>query len=129
LELLPILAVVWSVGRELLEDRDVLFVCDNTSDMSAAVHGYARSSRMGTLSNNLHLALASLRCNAWFECEPSEANCADIPSRPQGLEEQQFYDDLELERWPGGMKSPPSIRSANRAYTMCAGTGRDIRSD
>ena len=85
----------------------MLFVCDNTSDMSAAVHGYARSSRMGTLSNTLHLALASLRCNAWFECEPSEANCADIPSRPQGLEEQQFYDDLELERWPGGDEIPP----------------------
>jgi hypothetical protein len=107
LELLAILAVVWTVGPAMLEDREVLFFCDNTSAMSAAVHGYARSSHMGALSNALHLALASLRCDAWFEWVPSEANCADIPSRPQGPAEQQFYEDQKLERWPGGMLFPP----------------------
>ena len=106
LELLAILAVVWTVGPQLLQGRDVLFFCDNTSAMSAAVHGYARSPHMGALSNALHLALASLRCNAWFEWVPTDENCADIPSRPQGPAEQAFYDSLGLKPWPGGMKFP-----------------------
>ena len=129
LELLAILAVIWSVGRELLEDRDVIFFCDNTSAMSAAVRCYARSSHMA-LSNTLHLALASLRCNAWFEWVPSEANCADIPSRPQGPEEQQFYDDLQLERWHGGgagAKGAQNFSRGARKSDSTAARGANFR--
>ena len=106
MELLAILTAVWTVGPEMLQDREVLFFCDNTSAMSAAVHGYARSPNMAGLSNALHLALASLRVKAWFEWVPSNANCADIPSRPQGLTEELFYERHKLVRWAGGMKCP-----------------------
>jgi hypothetical protein len=106
MELLAILAAVWTVGPDMLQDREVLFFCDNTSAMSAAVHGYARSPNMAALSNTLHLALASLRVKAWFEWVPSAANCADIPSRPQGTEEELFYQQHKLLRWAGGMQFP-----------------------
>jgi hypothetical protein len=106
MELLAILTAVWTVGPDMLQDREVLFFCDNTSAMSAAVHGYARSPNMAGLSNALHLALASLRVKAWFEWVPSNANCADIPSRPQGLAEELFYERHKLVRWAGGMKCP-----------------------
>ena len=106
LELLAILAAVWTVGPSLLKGREVLFFCDNTSAMSAAVNGYARSPNMAPISNTLHLALASLKCTAWFEWVPSEANCADIPSRPQGPAEEAFYRHHRLIRWRGGMRFP-----------------------
>ena len=109
LELLAITAAVWTLGPSLLQDREVLFFCDNTAAMSAAVHGYDRSSNLAPLSNALHLALASLRCNTWFEWVPSNANCADIPSRPQGQAEREFYRSQGLTTWPGGMRFP-SVR-------------------
>jgi len=82
------------------------FLCDNTSAMSAAVHGYARSPDLATLSNTLHLALAALKCTPFFEWVPSLANCADIPSRPQGVAEEAFYARVEVTRWPENMKFP-----------------------
>ena len=44
LELLAIVATVWTVGKEFLQNREVVFFFDNISYMSAAVHGYARTS-------------------------------------------------------------------------------------
>jgi len=85
LELLAIVAVVWTVGKEFLQNREVVFFCDNTSDMSAAVHGYARSPDLAALSNTLHLVLAALKYTPFFQWVPSLANCADIPTRPQGV--------------------------------------------
>jgi len=38
-----------------------------TAAMSAPVHGYASAPHMAAVSNTLHLALARLRCQAWFE--------------------------------------------------------------
>ena len=123
LELLAITAAVWTIGPAMLQDREVLFFCDNTAAMSAAVHGYARSPNLAPLSNALHLALASLRCTTWFEWVPSDANCADIPSRPQGQAEREFYRDQGLMRWPGGMRFPslsnllePSLHDVRRAH-------------
>ena len=122
LELLAITAAVWTVGPTMLQDREVLFFCDNTAAMSAAVHGYARSPNLAPLSNALHLALASLRCTTWFEWVPSDANCADIPSRPQGQAEREFYRAQGLMCWPGGMRFPslsdllePSLHDVCRA--------------
>ena len=106
LELLAIVAAVWTVGKEFLQNREVVFFCDNTSAMSAAVHGYARSPDLVALSNTLHLALAALKCTPFFEWVPSLANWSDIPSRPQGVAEEAFYACVELTRWPGKMKFP-----------------------
>jgi len=38
----------------------------------------------------LHLALAALQCTPFFQRVPSLANCADIPSAPQGPAEEAF---------------------------------------
>jgi len=82
------------------------FFCDNTSAMSAAVHGYARFPERAALSNTLHLALAALKCTPFFEWVPSLANCADIPSRPQGVAERAFYARVKVTRWSGKMRFP-----------------------
>ena len=58
------------------------------------------------LMNTLHLALATLRCNLWVEWVPSDANCADVPSRPQGPEALLFYEKLGCKQWQGGMRFP-----------------------
>jgi len=50
---LELLAIVVAFGKEFLQNREVVFFCDNTSAMSAAVHGYARSPDLATLSNTL----------------------------------------------------------------------------
>ena len=78
LELLAIVETVWTVGKEFLQNREVVFFCDNTSVMSLAapVHSYARSPDLATLSNTLHLALVALKCTPFFEWVPS----LDIPS-------------------------------------------------
>ena len=106
LELLALVSAVWTLGPSMLQLREVVFFCDNSSALSAAVNGYTRSPHMASLSNALHLALAALRCSAFFEWVPSEANCADLPSRPQGVAERQFYDDLELKQWPSVLRFP-----------------------
>ena len=110
LEFLAIVAAVWTIGPDMLRDRDVVFFCDNTSAMSTAVHGYARSPHMAALSNTLHLALASLRVNAWFEWVPSAANCADIPSRPQGMAEESFYQEHGIKPWKTSMRFPSALQ-------------------
>jgi len=104
LEVLAIVAAVWTVGAEILQNREVVFFCDNTSALSAAVHGYARSPDLAALSNTLNLALAALKYNPFFKWVPSLANCADIPSRPQGVAEEAFYARVEATRWPEKMK-------------------------
>ena len=103
-ELLAIVAAVWTVGKEFLQNREVVFFCDNSSAMSAAVHGYARFPHPATLSNTLNLALAALKCTLFFEWVPSLANCTDIPSRPQGVSEEAFYARVKLTSWPEKMK-------------------------
>ena len=47
---------------------------------------------LAQLSNEIHLLFANLQISAWFEWVPTECNIADIPSRPQGPEEYEFYD-------------------------------------
>ena len=60
-------------------------------------------------SSSVTCAHAHTRVGLAFYAYPStlvEANCADLPSRPQGVAEQQFYDDLGLKQWPGGLRLP-----------------------
>jgi len=68
---------------------------------------------VAALSNTCHLALAPLRCSLWVEWVPSDANGADIPSRPHGPDSDEFYASLGCVRWPGGMRFPslPQIRA------------------
>jgi len=109
LELLAIVAAVWTVAEEILQIREVVFFCHNTSAMSAAVHGYAKSPDLATLSITLNVALAALKCTPFFEWVPSLANCTDIPSRPQGVAEEAFYARVEVTRWPEKMKFPSFV--------------------
>ena len=77
---------------------------------------YARAPHLAQLSNEIHLLFANLQISVWFEWVPTECNIADIPSRPQGSEEYEFYDRESLtdefcdresfERWQGDMVFP-----------------------
>ena len=96
-ELLTLVAVVWRCGEEIFRDRQVLFFIDNTATLSAAVRGCATNPHLTTLSNTLHLSLACLKCQPWFEWVPLNANPADIPSRGCGKDEQSLYDSHEIQ--------------------------------
>ena len=90
LELLAVLCAVLTFP-EFLEDRQCVFFIDNTQALSACIHGYCRNTDMGRLCNLLHLSLAALRCQPFFNWVPSKANPADLPSREQGEEERAFF--------------------------------------
>jgi len=47
---------------------------------------------MGLMCNLLHLSLAGLRCQPFFNWVPSKAIPADLPSREEGAEERAFYN-------------------------------------
>ena len=96
LELIAVLAAVLTFGKDCLTDRDVIFFIDNTSALSACVHGYARDTDLAAMSNLLHLALAQLQCTSWFEFVNSAANIADLPTRPQDADAAILYAQLGL---------------------------------
>ena len=104
-EMLAILSAVVTFGDRFMRGRNVLFFCDSTSAMSAAVHGYTRTPDMAAMANALHLEFARLQCRPWFEWVPSEANPADIPSRVSGP--HPLYSALGLTEAPGGILLPP----------------------
>jgi hypothetical protein len=108
LELLAVLAAVFTFGPQYMRNRQVVFFVDNTACLAACVHGYARSPHMAALSNALHLALAHLKCHAWWEYVPSQANGADFPSRLHCPEAARFYNDEGFQTWPSPMRLPSS---------------------
>jgi hypothetical protein len=73
---------------ELLRGEAVLHFVDNTGALSNLIHGYASRPDCGRLVNALHLTLAALQTQTWFEWVPSKENVADVPSREDS--------DLEL---------------------------------
>ena len=79
----------------LLRNRQVLFCGDNTSSISACVHGYSRSPELGRLSNEVHLFMAKLNCDVFFIYVPTDANIADIPSRDPLKRTKELVDILE----------------------------------
>ena len=103
--MLALLCAVVTFG-DLLRNRWVLFFCDSTTAMSAAVHGTARSADMSAMANALHLEFARLQCQPWFEWVPSKANPADIPSRQEG--HHPLYDDIGARPLEGGLRLPSS---------------------
>ena len=98
----------------------VLFFCDSTTVMSMTAHGCARDPHLATLSNTMHLSVARLRCQAWFEWVPSDANPDDIPSRPQGGA-ADFYEKEHLKQWQYAMCFPSMAQLRNPLF-------HDIRS-
>jgi len=106
LELLAVVAAVFTYGPSYMRDRQVLFFVDNTACLSACVHGYARSPHMAALANALHLALAQLKCHAWWKYVPSQTNGADFPSRTHSAEASEFYDKEGFQVWPSPLRLP-----------------------
>ena len=96
LELLAVLSAVLTFGASHLAGRQVIFFVDNTSALSSCVHGYSRNTDLAAMSNLLHLALAQLDCVCWFEFVNSAANIADLPTRPQGADADELYNELGL---------------------------------
>lgn len=106
LELLAMLCSVLTLDAKFLQNRQVVFFCDNTSALSAAVHGYSKATDMANMTNELHLQLAKLQVSAWFEWVPSLANIADIPSRVETASEFAYYKALDIQEWPGVFQLP-----------------------
>ena len=75
--------------------RSVLHFVDNTSALSAAVHGYSSKPDMAVLTNMLHSLDASLRVDAFYEWVPSDANIADIPSRDPSRRTEELVNILK----------------------------------
>jgi hypothetical protein len=57
-------------------------------------------------SNELHLLFVNLQISVWFEWVPTKCNIPDIPRRPQGSEEYEFYEREGFTRWSGDMVFP-----------------------
>ena len=80
LELLAVVCATMTF-KEKMEGREVIFYIDNTSALSACIHGYCQAPDMGMLSNALALMLAGMSCVAYFVHVAGKANPADLPSR------------------------------------------------
>jgi len=80
LELLAVVCASMTFKEKML-GREVIFYIDNTSALSACIHGYCQAPDMGMLSNALALMLAGMACVAYFVHVAGKANPADLPSR------------------------------------------------
>ena len=74
--------LVYTTFGALLRGRRVYHWIDNTTALSGAVHGYANQPDLADASNALHCAACGLRIDLFLEWVASEANLADVPSRP-----------------------------------------------
>ena len=88
---MAVLVTVFTFGPKYMHNRQVVFFVDNTTCLVACVHGYTRSPHLSALFNDLHLVLTHLKCHAWWEYVPSQANGADFPSRLPDTEATRFY--------------------------------------
>ncbi len=97
LDLLEMLCSVRTLDAKFLQNRQVVFFCDNTSALSVTVHGYIKATDMVNMTNELHLQLAKLQVSDWFEWVPSLANIADLPSRVETDSEFAYYNSLDIQ--------------------------------
>ena len=81
LELLAALCLLLTF-KERLRGRRVYFFVDNTPAWSCMINGFSASKPMAEMGNLFHLAIAALEIDCWVEWVNSDANIADIPSRP-----------------------------------------------
>jgi hypothetical protein len=89
-----ILCVVLTCGG-LIKGHQVWFWCDNTTSLSVVIHGYARSSHLPQMTNEIHLQFTWFQITSWFEWVLSKYNITDIPIRPQGQGEYDFTQKRE----------------------------------
>lgn len=82
-ETVAFLAAVLTLG-ERLRNRQIIAFIDNVSCLSWCVHGTVNNPEAARLTHAIHLRLASLSAEVFYEYVPSAANIADIPSRMEG---------------------------------------------
>jgi len=70
-----------TLGQEL-RGRRVYFFCDNTAAWSSIITGYSSSKTMARVSALFQLFVAALDKELWVEWVNTDANIADLPSRP-----------------------------------------------
>ena len=83
-EIIAAIAVYYSLP-DMLRGRPVVYFIDNTSALSAMIHGYTRQPDCARLVNVFHAQALRLGCEYYFEWVPSKANIADVPTRPELL--------------------------------------------
>jgi hypothetical protein len=81
LEMLAGLCGLLTLGQEL-RGRRVYFFCDNTAAWSSIITGYSSSKMMARVSALFQLFVAALDKDLWVEWVNTDANIADLPSRP-----------------------------------------------
>jgi len=81
LEMLAGLCGLISMGEDL-RGRKVYLFCDNTAAWSSMITGYSSSKTMARISALFHLFVAALDIDLWVEWVNTDANIADLPSRP-----------------------------------------------
>ena len=100
LELLAIVAAVWTVGKSFSKTARLFsfvitpLLCQRQCTVTPGLWTSPPS------PTPFYLLLAALKCTPFFDWVPSLANCADIPSRPQGVTEEAFYARVKVTRWP-----------------------------
>jgi hypothetical protein len=80
LELLAMFTVLLTFP-DILRGRQVYWLVDNCSVLSACVHGYATKLDMAKMANSVRLAICSFGVRERFDWVPTGANIADTPSR------------------------------------------------
>ena len=102
---IELLAVLCAALPEVIKERQrsSLWItrkpCQHASTAIAETH-------MGLMCNLLHLSLAGLRYQPFFNWVPSKANPAHLPSRGEGACQRAFYKLLQAK--PRRMR-PPSF--------------------
>ena len=76
---------------ELFRGRKVVHFIDNYSALYSFVKGSSGSTDMAALAHVLHLQLAELDCEVFWDWCPSGANIADLPSRPSPTHLRELY--------------------------------------
>ena len=89
---LEMLALLFGIitYADCLRGRKVLFFVDNTTAISAVVHGYSRKADLAVLANMCCLLLVGLEVTPWIEYVPTDANSADIPSRVEKRDQSEL---------------------------------------
>ena len=82
-ETFTVLAALWN-ERHALENRDVIWFCDDLGTVACMVKGSARPSDVNAVIGATHILAMRLRCRLWFEWVDSKANPSDGLSR-EGL--------------------------------------------
>jgi hypothetical protein len=81
-ELLAPIAALYSAPHRFAGRKVIMFV-DNSSALSAIINGYSGKPDLARMVNMFHIATTALCIQIWGEWVPSDANVADIPTRPE----------------------------------------------